>query len=365
MKRIFILILIAAAAFCATSYQNIFAESTTQDKLSFQTTVFDFGQVLISDGPISCKFVATNKTSESIVIRSVTTSCHCTNVKWDKNEIKPGAKTEIAVTYSNDEGPYPFEKSITVYVLGQPKPIILHVRGISQEKKLSDVEMFTQVFCSSFGMQQTELKCGNLEQGGSKGDQCTVANLSNKPINVSFNNISDGLSIKVSPNPIPAKGHATLQYTVESRKNKWGWNDYFATVAVDGKSEALKKISVRAFTSDTFSNLTQQDKAKGSRPIFEESTFSFGHVKQGESINATFVCQNKGQSALHIHKIDIDCPTNSYSSLPDIPAGAKGKFSVSLNTKNLPKGEALVIVTLTTNSPIRPIVSLFVAGWID
>ncbi|MCQ2166068.1 MAG: hypothetical protein MJY49_01380 [Bacteroidales bacterium] len=41
------------------------------------------------------------------------------------------------------------------------------------------------------------------------------------------------------------------------------------------------------------------------------------------------------------------------------------EMTVTLDTKNLPKGEALVIVSLTTNSPQRPIVNLFFAGIID
>jgi hypothetical protein len=31
----------------------------------------------------------------------------------------------------------------------------------------------------------------------------------------------------------------------------------------------------------------------------------------------------------------------------------------------MPEGEMLTIVTLTTNCPLRPIINLFVAGWIE
>jgi hypothetical protein len=31
----------------------------------------------------------------------------------------------------------------------------------------------------------------------------------------------------------------------------------------------------------------------------------------------------------------------------------------------MPKGEVLAIVNLTTNSPLRPIVNLFITGWIE
>ena len=45
--------------------------------------------------------------------------------------------------------------------------------------------------------------------------------------------------------------------------------------------------------------------------------------------------------------------------------GEKVTFRVHLDTKDMKAGEALSIITLTTNSPLRPIVNLFMAGWIE
>jgi hypothetical protein len=45
--------------------------------------------------------------------------------------------------------------------------------------------------------------------------------------------------------------------------------------------------------------------------------------------------------------------------------GEEVTFRVHLETDNLPVGEHLTIVTLTTNSPLRPIVNLFIAGYIE
>jgi hypothetical protein len=45
--------------------------------------------------------------------------------------------------------------------------------------------------------------------------------------------------------------------------------------------------------------------------------------------------------------------------------GASGKLKASLDTSGMPSGEVLVILTLTTNSPLRPMVNLFISGWIE
>ena len=43
-------------------------------------------------------------------------------------------------------------------------------------------------------------------------------------------------------------------------------------------------------------------------------------------------------------------------------AGKKGSIRFTLDTSLLPKGETVVMVSLTTNAPLRPLINLFVAG---
>lgn len=355
MKRILVSLVLFAAFSIAINAQSA---------LKFDSTVYDFGQILISDGPVSCSFTATNVSSSPLVLQSVSTSCGCTSVKWDHNTIKPGQKAVISATYTNDEGAYPFDKTLTVKVAGEKRPVLLHIRGVSQNKLLSDKEMFPVVYGKAFAMTTDHFKCGNIEQRREKGDQATVANLSDKAVKISFASVSDGLSLEVAPNPIPAHSHATLYYTVKARTDKWGSNAYSATPVIDGET-ATRPLVVNAFTVENFSSLTKDQKAKGSRPVFAESTFSFNHVKQGAKVTAKFTCVNKGASDLLFHKADADFAGAKASALPSLAPGAEGSFTVSLDTQNLPKGEALVIITLTTNSPSRPIVNLFLAGWID
>ena len=42
----------------------------------------------------------------------------------------PGESGEIQATFLNDQGPFPFEKSLTVYTSASNKPVILRLRGI-------------------------------------------------------------------------------------------------------------------------------------------------------------------------------------------------------------------------------------------
>lgn len=358
MKRV-----ISLLASCVFVCVQLGAQKSS-DLIKFNDTVHDFGQVLLSDGPVSCVFEGTNVSTSDVTVMSVTTSCGCTNVKWNHDPVAPGAKLSISATYSNDEGAYPFDKTITVKLAGQAKPILLHMRGISQKAILPDSQVYTNVFGGVVALGQSEFKCGNLEMGESRGEQFTMVNLSSKAVRVSFSSVSKGMSLEVNPNPIPAGAHATVYYRISSLPDVWGYNNYSANVVVDGKDSG-KSFTVKAFTSERFTSMTREQKQAGSRPVFEESTFSFGHKKQGSRLTATFVCENKGKSEFKVYKADTDFEGAVPSAFPMIPAGGSGKFTVSLDTAGMPKGEALVMVTLTTNSPLRPIVTLFLAGIID
>ncbi len=336
-----------------------------QEIFRFESTVHDFGQVLISVGPVSCSFEAVNVSSSPAVIQSVVSSCGCTSVRWDHDPIAPGMSTKVSATYSNDEGPYPFDKTLTVNIAGTRCPVILHLRGVAMERLKSDAEIYTFKYGNALALPSDSFKCVNIEQGESRGDQTTIANLSDSPAKVTFTGVSDGLKVEVKPNPVPAGGHATLYYTVSSIPGKWGRNLYNAIPVVNGKSTG-RSINVTAHTTENFSSLTREQKSKGSRPVFAESTWSFGHRKQGAKVCATFKCVNKGAAPLHIYKVDSDYEGLSATNpVKDVAPGEEDTLTVTLDTKNLPKGEALVIVTLTTNSPQRPIVNLFFAGIID
>mgnify|MGYP003479420013 CR=1 FL=1 len=130
MKRYIILTLLLSIISLAGSAQEKIGNNLEIDK-----SIHDFGDVLMEQGPVSCTFTVKNIGQSPAVIYNVVSSCGCTDVKWTREPLRPGAEGKISVTYSNDEGPYPFDKTLTVYFSDVKKPYILKVRGIAHEKK--------------------------------------------------------------------------------------------------------------------------------------------------------------------------------------------------------------------------------------
>ena len=59
-------------------------------------------------------------------------------------------------------------------------------------------------------------------------------------------------------------------------------------------------------------------------------------------------------------------PENSRVTVPasvnDTASGENGEFVCRLDTAGLPAGDNDVAVILTTNSPLRPVISLYISG---
>ena len=101
----------------------------------FDKTVHDFGEISVKDGPVCCEFTLTNVSDSPANILAVVSSCGCTGVEWTSTDIEPGGKGVIKATYSNEDGPYPFDKTLAVYVSDSKKPVILHIRGSVTNRK--------------------------------------------------------------------------------------------------------------------------------------------------------------------------------------------------------------------------------------
>ena len=100
--------------------------------IQFDKTVHDFGEISTKAGKQTCTFTVTNDADEPLSIFAVVPSCGCTGIKWTRESIKPGHSGVIEAVYSNEDGPYPFDKTITVYLSDIKKPVILHLRGVAK-----------------------------------------------------------------------------------------------------------------------------------------------------------------------------------------------------------------------------------------
>jgi hypothetical protein len=329
--------------------------------VEFDKTVHDFGDISVNDGPQTCTFTVKNVGKEPIAIYEVVTSCGCTDAQWTREPLQPGKTGAISATYKNEDGPVPFDKTLTVYIAGVGKPVILRLRGIVHETKKSVAELYGAEKLGPMGLKGLNYKVPNILQGESSSDEVKIANLGKQPMKVAFTNVSPNLTIEVDPATVPAGETAALRFSVKSDPDIWGKHVYSATPVING-AKAAKAVTVTALTRGNFADWTPDQRKNAAQCIFDESTVSFDSAKAGSKVQATFTFTNKGKSPLKFYSLDADADGFSATLPGEIPAQGKGSIPVTLDTSKLPKGETVVMLTLTTNCPARPLINLFLVG---
>jgi hypothetical protein len=329
--------------------------------VEFDKTVHDFGDISIDDGPQTCVFTVKNVGKEPIAIYEVVTSCGCTDAQWTREPIQPGKTGTITGTYKNEDGPVPFDKTLTVYIAGVGKPVILRMRGLVHEKKKPLSELFGAVKLGPMGLKSLNYKVSNVLQGESSSDEVKIANLGKQPMKVAFTDVSPNLTVEVVPATVPAGETAALRFSVKADPALWGKHVYSATPVING-AKASKPITVTALTRGNFASWTPEQRKNAAQCIFDESTVSFGTANAGAKVKGTFTFTNKGKSPLKFYSLDADADGLTATLPGEIPAQGKGSIPVTLDTSSLPKGETVVMLTLTTNCPARPLINLFLVG---
>jgi len=367
MKRIVVLLSVFFSCLAVVSAQDYYKEA---DVIRFDKKVHDFGDVLIAEGPVSCIFTFTNIGTQPLVIQNVISSCGCTTPEWTREPVRPGATGTISATYSNDQGPYPFDKTLTVYVgVGSSsleRPVLLRLRGVSHEQKKDLDELFT-THIGPLGLRKVETSIGYIDQGVVKSDQIQVANLSKKELMVEAFQATPGLTITVSPNPIPARSMARLTYTVnpaEMGGTYWGRQNFETGFLLNGK-EYTDKLTISSVIKDNFDKLSREEITNAAVPVIERSYFEFGEVKKGAVVTATYTVRNKGKNPLVIHHIDGRAGASAVQTkLPlTIKPGGKAEVKVRFDTSSLDySGEVIEILTVITNAPSKPVLNLFITG---
>ncbi len=382
MRRIFIGLTLFALLCTPLSGR---AWETLCKGVSVDQTVYDFGDIVLNSGPVSCTFTLRNDSTQALLIDRVTTSCGCTSAQWSNRPIQPGQSGSISITYKNDESASPFDKSISVYLSSNERACILKVRGVCHEKPVVLEEAYNQRLGGKLGVKSPDIKGGVLEQGGQRSECFLIANLSDKPVTLDFSNTPKQVKVRNLPMTIPARQTARVDFCVSSDEKLWGKNHYILTPVIDGQP-AEERLDIWAVTQMNTSRLSPEEKRSGPRISFKQSTYAFGKAKKGHIQECSFSFSNNGKAPLEIYKIDADEGIISYDIRPDgqpkassqaagskqatsdypvLQPGESATLTVRFDTGKLAKGETLLQLRLVTNAPLRPLADVFISGWIE
>lgn len=105
-------------------------EGALLTSIQVNSTEFDFGKIHVNKKS-TIRFKLSNTGEEPLIIYSAKASCGCTNVDFEKEPIKPGKSTDIAVSITPDNKGY-FHKTVDLYSNTNNSPTQLSVKGIAE-----------------------------------------------------------------------------------------------------------------------------------------------------------------------------------------------------------------------------------------
>ncbi len=333
------------------------------NRVTFDKTVHDFGDFQIDDGPRSYTFTMTNNGDSPVVIQTVISSCGCTVPEWTKEPILPGGKGSITVTYSNDQGPYPFDKMLSVYVTGSAKPYVLRVRGVVHQKKFT-LEDTHPIVMGPLRLRKRELELGQIRQGTVKEDSVEIINTGEYPVFLKFECSHPNLTVKAKPSRLNGGEKGVLVYTIDTgKKEEWGNVLYTAHLIINDRKDPMHVLTVKGSVKLNTSGMSRAEKANAPIPQMDRSAFEFADTKTGIEIVASFHLSNKGKTPLIIYKTDTSHPGIRVKTAREIAPGAEVPVEITIPASETGSpGEVIFTISFTTNAPSRPTVNLLVYG---
>lgn len=93
--------------------------------------------------------------------------------------------------------------------------------------------------------------------------------------------------------------------------------------------------------------------------LAKNSSVNPGTVSKEKPLAAEFHLRNTGAKDLIIHKADVNVPEMKVTYPQSVRPGEEFTVSAVVNPSGY-KGEQVFTITLITNSPMRPLVNLFI-----
>ncbi len=355
MKRIFVVLF---------TLSSLFALAQEGAVTKWDSPRHNFGEVKEEGGSVSHKFNFTNTGDKPLVITNVHASCGCTSTNYTRTPVKPGGKGFVEASYNPKYRPGNFTKTITVTTNSTKQAkTILYIMGNVLPRPKTKEDLYPRKI-GQLNFKTNHLAFGKTTVNDVKTDSVPIANLSEEELTIKFTNVPNNLKVKAVPAKLKPQqtGYIEVTYNAKQRKD-WGFViDRVRFALNDDENNKRNYFSVSASIYDDFSKMTEKQKEKAPRMVFESKTFNFGNITEGQQIHHNYKFKNEGKTDLIIRKVKSSCgctATNLSSNV--IKAGATGEFKVTFNSRGK-RNRQNQTVTIITNDPNNTQVTLRLSG---
>jgi hypothetical protein len=362
-QRLYLPIMLVALSFLVNINNMLYAQ-LREPGISFNETRHNFGQFNEDAGVVTHRFEFTNTGGEPLIINNVTSSCGCTTPSWSNQPILPGEKGYIDASYNPKNRPGTFTKSISVQSNASDTLVVLLVTGevLPHIKTQSEIYMVPK---GDITVTSKQISFSTVYVGQQKIVTLGVLNSSDHPVEIGFIDVPEFISLECVPLSLEPGATGVIKATFDAAKvNDWGNYNQWITLSYN-KIRTNEMLVITANIAEDFSILTPQQLADAPIVGFDSTSFNFGVITQGDTINHTFKILNTGKSDLIIRKVNSSCGCTVAKPTKDIiPPGMSTDLKVHFDSQGK-SGTITKSITVITNDPKHPSSTLYIQGNIN
>ena len=329
--------------------------------LTFNEMIHDFGTFHEEEGRVTYVFNFKNTGSEDLILQKVRASCGCTTPSWSQKPVAPGDTGYIKVTYNASGRPGSFTKTITVTSnAGADQRLKIKGEVIPKVKKPEEEYPFN---IGDFRLKNQNVYMRTIEYPNTKTERIQVMNNGTSEVALSFQNVPKYMTVTAKPEKLAAQGKGVIEVKMDSKAAEtWGDMQADFDVAVNGKVEKGKSVSVHSTIVENFSNMTPEQKADAPQ-LKVASVITLGNIDLGKKKKFKFEVTNNGKSDLILRNVKVNNPnvSVSYSNSP-IKAGKKGVIKLVVDASKQKEGDFNYRATIICNDPNRSTTGITLSG---
>jgi hypothetical protein len=349
-----------AVIFLAGAFSVGFVQG--QPKITFEKMEHNFGSFLESSGVQTTTFRFKNTGTTPLILNDVRASCGCTTPKWTRDPVAPNGSGEITVSYDPKNRPGTFNKSVTVGSNAENASVILTISGEVQQKEKTLAEKYPREI-GSLRAETNHISFAQLKQNAVETKELELINDTDKPVKVELQTVPAHLTVKVTPETIPARGKGVMSVTYDAKlADTYGFASHRIYLSLDGSKDYNNSIGVSATIEEDFSQLTPAQLANAPVAQFNVLDFDFGDMKQGDKKEYTFNLTNAGKSDLQIRNVRSSCGCTAVAPSKKVVApGETVPIKVTFDSRGK-RGRQSKSITVITNDPKTPTSTLRISS---
>lgn len=356
MKKIVFVIVVLAVSAASVMAQH------SKANLAFDETIYDFGEIQESEGKVEHVFEFKNTGGQPVVLQNVKASCGCTTPEWTKQPIPPGGAGEVKATFNPSNRPGNFNKTITVQSSAQNATVVLRITGkvLPREKTVEDIYPRNMDYIR---LESSHIPFTKMTPDQKKTEQIKIISTSTEPVKISFQNVPKHVTIKAEPEVLQPNEEGVIVATYDAAaKSDWGFVTDNVFLNFNDKRDYQNRITLSASIEEDFDSWSSAQLANAPIVEFEEKTWNFGEISQGDRVKHEFVVKNDGKTNLIIRKVKASCGCTAIKPSKTVLEPGEATTIVAEFNSAGKSGRQNKSVTVVTNDPKSTTILLRITG---